>query len=74
MTVQELIDTLISRRKGLAYSLWKNAYLTSWAVMGKHYPKTPDKASPELYPLKPRIKMPINLLKQQGRGENINYE
>lgn len=76
MTVKELIDTLIGRRKGIGYNFWKQAYLISWAVAGKHYPKTPEKASPELYPKKPTIKMPSNLLKKHLNntiGEKI-YE
>ena len=73
MTVKELIDTLIARRKGMAYRIWKQAYLIAWAVMGKHYPKTPEKASPELYPPKPRIKMPANLMKRIEGGK-VNYE
>lgn len=76
MTLKELLDTLESRRKGLAYKVWKNAYLISWAVMGKQYPKLPEGASPELYPKKPRIKMPDNLFnaEMKKRGGNINYE
>ena len=76
MTVAELIDTLIARRKGLAYRMWKQSYLTAWAVMGKRFPRLPEKASPELYPKKPTIKMPPNLLKKhlkEVKGE-INYE
>ena len=75
MTISELIDTLQSRRKGFAYRVWKQAYMISWAVMGKNYPRDPQKASPELYPQKPRIKMPPNLLKKEmeKRG-NVNYE
>lgn len=75
MTIKELIDTLLARRKGLAYRMWKEAYLISWAVMGKNFPKTPENASPELYPPKPTIKMPDNLLKRQleDKGE-IKYE
>ena len=73
MTIKELIDTLIARRKGMAYRIWKQAYLISWAVMGKQYPKTPEKASPELYPPKPRIKMPVNLMKRIEGGK-VNYE
>lgn len=76
MTVAELIDTLIARRKGLAYRIWKQSYMMAWAVMGKHFPKSPEKASPELYPKKPTIKMPPNLLKnhlKRMKGE-IDYE
>lgn len=76
MTISELIDTLIAKRKGLGYKIWKESYMIAWAVMGKHFPKEPEKASPELYPKKPTIKMPSNLLKQhlkEMKGE-INYE
>lgn len=65
MTVQELIDTLMSRRKGLGYRMWKEAYLISWATMGKNYAHKPEKASPELYPAPKTIEMPSTLLKQQ---------
>lgn len=66
MTFKELIDTLMARRKGLAYRMWKEAYLISWATMGKKYPQTPQDASPELYSPKPRIKMPEMLLRKKG--------
>ena len=62
MTIKELSDTLIARRKGYGYRVWKEAYLTSWAAVGKHFPKTPEKASPELYPKKKSYVMPENLL------------
>ena len=76
MTVSELIDTLLARRRGLGYRIWKQSYLTAWAVVGKHFPKEPEKASPELFPKKKTIKMPPNLLKahlKNMKGE-INYE
>lgn len=66
MTFKELIDTLMARRKGLAYRMWKEAHLIAWATMGKKYPQTPQDASPELYPPKPRIKMPEMLLRKKG--------
>lgn len=77
MTVSELIDTLISRRKGFGYRAWKQAYLIAWAVMNKNYPKSPDKASPELYSeQKKTIKMPPNLLKKEleKRRGKVIYE
>lgn len=76
MTIQELLDTLAARRKGFAYKVWKQAQLIAWAVMGKNYPRNPEGASPELYPPKPRIKMPDNLLKSEmkKRGGKVNYE
>lgn len=66
MTVRELIDTLKARKQGLAYRMWKEAYLIAWATMGKKYPQSPSQASPELYPPKPRIKMPEMLLRKKG--------
>lgn len=73
MTLQELIDTLNGRRQGLAYKLWKNAYLTVLGVSdllsskrSMNFPKTPELASPELYPPKPKIKKPEWL-----RGDEI---
>ena len=78
MTVSELVETLLARRKGLGYRVWKQAQLISWAVMGKNYPRTPDKASPELYQdeRKKTIKMPPNLLKKEleKRGGKVIYE
>lgn len=61
MTVTELINTLDSRRRGLAYRLWKQAYLIGVAFGGKKFPSDPEKASPELYPKKKTIKMPVGL-------------
>lgn len=76
MTVGEMIDTLTARRKAQGYFMWKQAYLIQWAVMGKHYPRTPEKASPELYPKKKTIPMPPNLLKKHlaGMKGEIKYE
>lgn len=78
MTVKELADTLIANRKGFGYRAWKQAYLTAWAVMGKNFPKSPEKASPELFAeqKKKTIKMPDNLLKKeiQKMGGKIEYE
>ena len=64
MDLKELIRTLEQRRKGLAYRLWKEAMLTGWATMGKHYPKMPEEACSELFPPKKTIKMP-NWLKDR---------
>ena len=78
MTLSELIDTIDSRRRGLGYRLWKQSYLISWAVMGKHYPRKPEEASPELFGSKPRktIVMPPNLLRKElkKQGGKIDYE
>ena len=77
MTVGELVDTLVARRKGIGYRFWKQAYLISWAVTGKNFPKTPEKASPELYTeRKKTVKMPPNLLRKEleKRGGKVIYE
>lgn len=73
MTLQELIDTLNGRRQGLAYELWKGAYLTVLGVSdvlsskrSSNFPKNPELASPELYPPRPKIKKPEWL-----RGDEI---
>ncbi|MBR0471701.1 MAG: hypothetical protein IJI98_03265 [Methanosphaera sp.] len=58
MTVKELTMTLESRRKGLGYRMWKQAYLIGLAFGGKDFPNNPEKASPELYPPKKSIPMP----------------
>lgn len=57
MTLYELNNTLINRRKGLAYKLWKQAVLFG-ETFNKDFPKTPEEASPELFPPKKRYKMP----------------
>lgn len=61
MTVTELINTLDSRRRGLGYRLWKQAYLIGAAFGGKKFPRDPQTASPELYPKKKTIPMPVGL-------------
>ena len=67
MTIQELIDTLMARRRGLGYRMWREAYLISWATMGKNYPRKPENAVPELFPkqMNKTIRMPENLLRKQ---------
>jgi len=66
MTISELISTLENRQKGLAYKVWKQAYLIGVAFGGKNYPRTPQKASPELYPKPKTIPMPSGLLGKLG--------
>jgi hypothetical protein len=58
MTVRELTMTLESKRKGLGYKMWKQAYLIGLAFGGKDFPDSPETASPELYPPKKSIPMP----------------
>lgn len=73
MTIKELAETLENRKQGLAYEIWKQAYLTVLGVSDlmrdKHkkanFPESPEKASPELFPRKPTIKKPNFLRKEQ---------
>lgn len=66
MTLKELENSLIQRRKGQAYQLWKNAYLIGESVKDlfsktgqkRIFPASPEDASPELYPPKPSIEKP----------------
>lgn len=66
MTLGELVKALENKKQGLAYELWKQAYLivlgTSDLLRDKKsratFPETPEKASPELYPPKFTIKKP----------------
>lgn len=69
MDIIELTDTLDAKKKQLAYELWKQAGLIAQAVMGKNYPETPEKASPELYPPKKKFKRPDFLKGVQARKE-----
>ena len=57
MTLYELKETLINRRKGLAYNLWKQSVLIG-QIFSKEFPRTPEDGSPELYPPKKTYKMP----------------
>ena len=80
MTLGELVDTLKHKRMGLGYELWKQASLITMGVAdllkakkGKAiFPATPQEASPELYPPKPRLKIKIKLNKnyQERRWQN----
>lgn len=72
MTLRELTNTLKNRKQGLAYKMWKEAYLvvlgTSDLLRDKKsramFPKSPEDASPELYPPKVTIKRPSFLRKE----------
>lgn len=56
MDITELVNTLKQRKKGLAYKLWKQALLNKY-ILAKEFPKTPEDASPELYPPRKTYKM-----------------
>lgn len=70
MTLKELIDTLNYRKQGLGYRLYKEAAMII-SAMNENFPKTPEEASPELFPEKKGIPMPDNLkekyLKRGGK-------
>jgi hypothetical protein len=69
MDVKELLNTLEQRKKGLAYELWKQACLNQY-ILSKDFPKTPEDASPELYPPKQTYKM-FDFLKTGSRKGEI---
>lgn len=58
MTLRELSTSLKGRRAGIGYAMWKQAVLIGSACFSKSFPKTPEEASPELYPKKVGIQMP----------------
>lgn len=63
MTLYELEQTMINRRKGLGYEIWRLASLTHSPFV-KNFPSTPEEACPELYPTKTGIKMPSFLMEK----------
>lgn len=67
LDLKELDWMLETRRKGLAYELWKEGNLCQ---MMKTYPKNPEEACPELYPIKKGIKMP-DFLKEKARKRGV---
>ena len=67
LTIAELTEMLTARRQGQAYDMWRQASLIGLAVFGKHYPKTPEEALPELFPPKKKYKMPDFLKERMAR-------
>ena len=63
MTLKELEETFINRRKGLGYEVWRLASLTRSPLI-KNFPSTPEEACPELYPKKEGIRMPSFLMEK----------
>lgn len=63
MTLKELEDTLINRRKGIAYEIWRLASLTR-SPLAKNFPNGPKEACPELFPIEKGIKMPDFLVEK----------
>lgn len=78
MTIKELSDTLTMKKQGLAYELWKSAYLTTLGISdllkGKNdksnFPMSVESASPELFPKPVTIEMP-EVLRSDKRGRKI---
>lgn len=66
MTIHELYRTLECRRKGISYRMWKSAVLTG-KLFSKHFPNSPETASPELY-FKKTIPMPDFLMDDLMKG------
>lgn len=58
MTLEELHNTLVQRKQGIGYEIWKNASLNMFVLGADKFPQTPEEASPELYPPKKTYKMP----------------
>lgn len=63
MTLSELENTIINRRRGMAYQIWRLASLTRSPFV-KNFPNSPEEACPELFPQKEGIKMPDFLIKK----------
>ena len=73
LDLEELQNTIIQRRKGLAYKIWRLASFTKSPFL-KNFPETPEEAMPELYPQKPSIPMPAFLMKKylKRKGVKVN--
>lgn len=82
MTLGELTNTLINKKKGLAYEMWKQAHLITLGISdllaSKNspfaFPPTPEDASPELYPPKPSIARPDFLKGVDSNGRKIQNQ
>ena len=73
LDLEELQNTIIERRKGLAYQIWRLASFTRHPFI-KDFPETPEDAMPELFPKKKGIPMPDFLMKKylKRKGVKIN--
>lgn len=56
LDVDELINTIQEKRKGLAYSIWRVASFVHHPFI-KDFPDTPEKAMPELFAKKQGVKI-----------------
>ncbi len=57
MDLEELMETIIQRRQGLAYKIWRVSSFVRHPLI-KEFPTSPEEAMPELYPPKKGIPMP----------------
>lgn len=83
MDLKELTNALSQKKQGLAYTMWKQAYLITLGVSDllkdnkskSAFPKSPEEGSPELYPPKPTIKKPdfLNNKNVQKKGDEFIY-
>ena len=70
MDMTELTDTIIEKRKGMAYKIWRlSSFVRSPFV--KEFPESPEKAMPELFPPKPSIPMPDFLKEKYLKREGV---
>ena len=69
MTLKEMEITLESRRKGLAYKIWRLATFTHSPFV-KEFPRNPQEAMPELYPEQKGIPMP-DFLKEKAMKRGV---
>lgn len=70
MDLEELTETIVQRKQGLAYKIWRLSTFTRHPFV-KNFPETPEEACPELFPLKKGIAMPSFLkekLAKRKRG------
>lgn len=71
MTLKELKRATENYNKGLAYEMYKQAYMTGLAFGGKKFPKSAEEAFPELYPPKKRYKMPEWMKKRYYKQKGV---
>lgn len=75
LDLEELENTIIQRRKGLAYKIWRLSSFVKHPFI-ENFPEKPEDAMPELYPPKPSIPMPDFLMKKyyERKGVNVKNE
>lgn len=69
MTIKELESTIINRRRGLAYEIWRLATFVHSPLV-KNFPNSPKEAMPELFPQEKGIPMP-DFLKEKAMKRGV---